>query len=327
MAWAYAAPLGIEAAIRNRVFDVLDGKPKTLDEVAESTHRSKRGLSALMDMLVGLELLAKTPDGKFTLTPESGSFLVSTKPGFVGGIFRHMSTHLIPRWLNLPEIVRTGEPAQKLEAGEDAAPFFADFVEDIAALSYPAAQTLARSLNIAKDDRSLSVLDLGAGSAVWSIALAEASPRVRVTCVDFPAVLDVTRRNAARHGLTERFKFVSGDLLEANFGTNHDLALLGHVLHSIGERSSRILLKRTFEALRPGGTVAIAEFLVNQDRSGPPGGLIFGVNMLINTSEGGTYSFEEIRGWLQDAGFENARTFEAPGPSPLILADRPDGRK
>ena len=47
------------------------------------------------------------------------------------------------------------------------------------------------------------------------------------------------------------------------------------------------------------------------------------VNMLVNTDEGDVFSFEEISSWLRRAGFENARTFAAPGPSPLILANKP----
>jgi hypothetical protein len=44
--------------------------------------------------------------------------------------------------------------------------------------------------------------------------------------------------------------------------------------------------------------------------------------MLVNTDEGDTYSFEEISGWLAEAGFTNPRTFDAPGPSPLVLANK-----
>jgi hypothetical protein len=121
----------------------------------------------------------------------------------------------------------------------------------------------------------------------------------------------------------DRLSVVPGDLLDAPFGSGYRAATLGHILHSEGETRSRILLRKTFEALAPGGTAAIAEFLVNQDRTGPIGGLIFGVNMLVHSREGGTYSFEEIGGWLREAGFVNVRTLDAPGPSPLILADRP----
>ena len=45
--------------------------------------------------------------------------------------------------------------------------------------------------------------------------------------------------------------------------------------------------------------------------------------MLVNTDNGNTYSFREISGWLGEAGFVDTRTFEASGPSPLILAVKP----
>jgi aminoglycoside/choline kinase family phosphotransferase len=52
--------------------------------------------------------------------------------------------------------------------------------------------------------------------------------------------------------------------------------------------------------------------------------LTWAVNMLVQTEEGDTFSFVEIDGWLRDAGFENPRLLENPGPSPLILANKPE---
>jgi ubiquinone/menaquinone biosynthesis C-methylase UbiE len=167
------------------------------------------------------------------------------------------------------------------------------------------------------------VLDLAAGSGVWSVALAQASEQVRVTAVDWPGVLDVTRRVAERHGLAGRYRFVAGDLLEADFGSGHQVATLGHILHSEGEERSRALLKKTHAALAPGGTAAIAEFLVNEERTAPPQALLFAVNMLVHTERGDAFSFGEIRGWLQVAGFAEVRTLDTPSASPLILATRP----
>lgn len=108
-----------------------------------------------------------------------------------------------------------------------------------------------------------------------------------------------------------------------DFGTGYNVATLGHILHSEGEPRSRRLLAKVFEALAPGGTIAIAEFLVNSDRNGPLNGLIFAVNMLVNTENGTTWSFEEISDWLCEVGFTNPRLLESPGPSPLILATKP----
>jgi len=323
MAWGYAPPLILEAAIRHRVFDVLDSAPKTLDELQRETGASKRGLSAIANVLVGLNLLAKDAQGRFSLTPESAAFLVSTKPGFQGGLLRHTSEDLIPKWLQLNQVVATGNPAQRVNQKETGGEFFRKFVNDIFPLSYPPAQFLARYLAIDPAHAPVRVLDLGAGSGVWGIALAQSSSSVHVTSVDWPEVIPVTRETVARFKLSDQFSFVEGDLLETEFGSNYNVVTIGQILHSEGIDRSRALLARCFQSLTSGGTIAIAEFLVNPDRTGPLNGLIFAVNMLVNTQNGGTYSFEEIASWLSDAGFANARTVESPGPSPLILATKP----
>ena len=322
-AWGYVPPLAIEAAIRHRVFDVLDDGPKTVAEVRRLTGASERGLAAIMNILVGLDFLAKDAAGAYRLTPESAAFLVSTKPGFQGGLIRHTSLQLLPRWLSLNDVVATGRPVKAVNQEADGGEFFQELVMDIFPMSYPAAQALGRELALGDEGGTVKVLDLAAGSGVWGIALAQASARVRVTAVDWPEVLPLTRKTVERFGLGDRFGYVAGDLLEADFGEGYGVATLGHILHSEGEERSRRLLAKVFRAMAPGGTVAIAEFLVNEDRTGPLTGLFFAANMLVNTENGGTYSFEEISGWLREAGFAKARTMDAPGPSPLILASKP----
>ena len=317
-AWGYAPTLILEAAIRHRVFDVLDTAPMTVTEVAKATGASTRGLSAIMNALVGLNFLAKAGDS-YSLTPESAAFLVSTKPSFQGGILRHASSQLIPNWLHINEVVKTGKPALSVNQEGDGSEFFKEFVVDILPMSFPSAQVLAQTLHL----NQASVLDLAAGSGVWGIALAQSSPEVRVTAVDWPDVIPTTQKTVARFNLSDRFTFVAGDLLSANFGTGHNVATLGHILHSEGEQRSKELLAKVFQALGSGGTIAIAEFLVNSDRTGPVASLFFAVNMLVNTDKGDTFSFEEISAWLTEAGFTNPRTIQAPGPSPLILATKP----
>jgi ubiquinone/menaquinone biosynthesis C-methylase UbiE len=321
--WGYAPPLILEAAIRHGIFDVLDNGAKTVEEVEDATGASARGLTAIMNALVGLELLTKDAQGRYALTPESAAYLVTAKPGFQGGMIFHCTEHLIPKWLRLNEIVASGKPVEAVNQQRSGGDFFSKFVEDIFPRSYGSAQALAAALDLNGARQPISVLDLAAGSGVWGIALAQKSQFVHVTAVDWPEVIAVTRKTVARFGLMKRFAFVAGDLLAADFGRNHAVATLGHILHSEGEERSRALLRRTFEALDPGGTVAVAEFLVNDERTEPLGGLLFAVNMLVNTENGDTYSFREISAWLSEAGFVNPRSLEAPGPSPLILATKP----
>jgi len=182
---------------------------------------------------------------------------------------------------------------------------------------------LAEHLRIEEAESEPSVLDIGAGSGVYSIPLALRSPRVRITAVDFPEVLEVTQRIAERYGIGDRLKTVAGDIGEVYFGSGYRVATIGQILHGHDAVRNRKLLEKTYAALAPGGVVAIADFLVEQDRSGPLRSLFFAANMLVNTEAGNTYSFEEVRDWLKDAGFEQVRTLDVPGPSPLILAIRP----
>ena len=321
MVWGFAPPLLLEAAIHHRVFDTLDGGPLLVEQLASRTNTSPRGLRIVLNALVGLEFLTRDATGRYALTPESAVFLVSSKPSFQGGIFRHVSSHLLPSWMDLKDIVRTGTPALRVDESKRGEDFFARFVEDIFPMSYPAAQALGKALNL--NGAAVKVLDLATGSGVWGIALAQQAANARVTAVDWEGVLPVTRRVAERFGVADRFTYVAGDILTADFGRGHDVATLGHILHSEGAERSRALLKRVSDALAPGGTIAIAEFVPDDDRSGPAGPLIFAVNMLVNTTAGDTFTFAEISRWLRDAGFENTRTLPAPGPSPLILATKP----
>ena len=92
---------------------------------------------------------------------------------------------------------------------------------------------------------------------------------------------------------------------------------------STGPRSPEGKAVSCFNALKSGGTIAIGEWLVNDERTEPLAGLIFAVNMLVHSEQGDTFSFNEIKSWLEAAGFKNAHTVEAPGPSPLVLATKP----
>lgn len=322
-AWGYAPPLVLEAAIRHRVFDVLDSGPMSLHQIHEATGASERGLTAILNFLVGLDFLRKDPEGNYSLAPESAAFLVSTKPGFQGGIIRHTSEQLLPNWLQLNRVVATGTPAISVNQQGPGSEFFHQFVNDIFPMSYSVAQELAGHLSLKDASGLVSVLDLAAGSGVWGIALAQSCEQVQVTAVDWPAVIPVTRATVDRFGLTDRFTFSEGDLREADFGSEHNIATLGHILHSEGVERSKALLQKTFLALAPGGIIAIAEFLVNADRTGPLNGLTFAINMLVNTDCGDTFSFKEISSWLTEAGFLDARTLPTHGPSPLILATKP----
>jgi ubiquinone/menaquinone biosynthesis C-methylase UbiE len=319
--FAYAPPLIIGTAVSNKVFDTLIDGPKTVDEVSKQAGASVRGLRAIMNALVGLELLSKNGQ-KYSLTPESEAFLVSNKPGTLAAFFPMNMKRLIPLWLNLHEIVRTGRPPEARNQEQEGTAFFSELVENIIPMSYACAQVLADHLKTGERTSATRVLDVAAGSGIWGIAFAQKSPQVRVTAVDWEGMIPTTKRITQKFGVAKQFDFIEGDIGEVDFGTGYDVATLGHILHSEGAERSRGLLKKIGRSLKSGGTIAIAEWLVNDERTEPLASLLFAVQMLVNTEHGDTFSFNEIKKWLDEAGFKDARTLDAPGASPLVLATK-----
>ena len=64
-------------------------------------------------------------------------------------------------------------------------------------------------------DRSLAIADAGTGSGCLAIALAHELPGASVTATDISNdALEVARRNAERHGVANRIRFIQADVLD-----------------------------------------------------------------------------------------------------------------
>jgi release factor glutamine methyltransferase len=80
----------------------------------------------------------------------------------------------------------------------------------------PDTETLVNEcLALAKPLTEPSVIDIGTGSGAIAVSVAKQHKGARVTATDIsPDALAVAQRNAAKHGVAERIRFLAGDLLE-----------------------------------------------------------------------------------------------------------------
>jgi SAM-dependent methyltransferase len=143
-------------------------------------------------------------------------------------------------------------------------------------------------------------LDLGGGPGTYGIALAKRG--IDVTLFDLPDTIEIAHEMIRKAGV-RNVTFRGGDFHFDDIGNGYDLALLSQVLHSHSPIENRALLGKVFDALAPKGTIAIHEFALAEDRASPIAGALFSVNMLVNTTEGRSYSPKEMSGWLMKAGF------------------------
>ncbi len=325
LAWGFGPTHVLSTALELDVFTLVASGRASLSEIAAANGASARGLRNLLNALVGFGLLTRSGDGdaaRFANSPDAEAFLVKGRPAYRGDFITFHSELHLRHWSRLTESVRSGKPVLAVDDPAQGLPFWEKLVGGLFGTNYPAARAVGEELRRVHGDGPLRVLDVAAGSGVWGIGVAHVAPNARVTAFDLAGTLELTRPIAAREQVQDRVELMPGDIRQDDFGSGYDAVILGHICHSEGAAQTRALLAKCARAIRPGGTLAIAEFLVDDDRRGTPQGLLFALNMLLLTTDGDTFSLAEFRQWLAQAGFRDVRTLAAPAPSPIILATR-----
>jgi SAM-dependent methyltransferase len=313
--WA-AAILG--AAARHGIFTALEGNPASAEDVAKKTQISLRGAQALLDGLTGLGLLTLV-QGRYQNTPEASAFLVKGKPSYFGGM-AEVFLEDFTTWKDLPEAAKTGLPVASNTSEVADNPFWHQLVPAIAALSLPVAQMAAQRLGIAKAG-AVSWLDVGGGSGVWSAVWLGLNKQAAGTQLDWPSVNKIGRGFVGNFGVGDRFHTIDGDFHTTDFGdAKYDYAIYAHIAHQDSPAENLATFRKFRKALKPGGTLVINDFILNDDRTGHPFALIFAAQMLVVSKNGFTYRQADYREWLREAGFHSVDILPTPTPATLVFA-------
>jgi len=288
----------ITAAAELDVFTALRNGPMTPAALAAELGADPRATTILLDALTSLELLTKQDDN-YSVAADAAELLSETSPKSILPMVRHIGVYL-RRWAQLAKVVRSGRPAERIpgilgEAGETAA-----FIGAMDNISRPiAAEVVGRlqPLNFTQ------LLDVGGASGTWTIAFLKVAPRAKATIFDLPDVIPMAKKRIAEAGLTDRVRLVAGDFYENDLPSGADLAWLGAIAHQNSREQNRSLFAKVNDALRKNGAVVIRDVVMEPSHTAPAAGALFAVNMLVGTSAGGTYSFDEYTEDLAAAGF------------------------
>lgn len=316
----------LNSALELGIFDAIHRGAHDLKEIAEKIKASQKGTRVLLNALVVMDFIRK--EGyKYYLTPESEFFFVSDKPTCLADFVMLHSEGIYSLWSHLSEAVKSGIGKRNNEP-EEKKRFYTRLVRGLFTLNYPLSWRLVEVLGINKVAQYLRILDVAAGSAPWSIAMAEANPDSRVTAVDFPEVLEVTKEYAKRHGLEEQFMYISGDVNELSFDEgNYDLAILGNICHSQGTEYTQKLFSKVYSCLRTEGEIIIIDTIPDEERSSPFFPVLFAVLMFLNTPDGDTFTFSQFKEYLLSAGFTNIRRLELSLQTSAVMGEKDDHMK
>jgi len=287
------------------LFTILTPTPLSAREVADRIGAKSRALTILLDALAALGFLVRRRE-TYQCTRSVSSFLSADGQDSVLPVILHMA-HLWSRWSRLTSVVQGSRVPEKEPVSSQDVDALGAF---IGAMDVIAGDLARRVVAAVHPDASRALLDVGGASGTYTLAFLRAVPEMKATLFDKPEVIEIARQRLGKEGILDRVTLIPGDFFQDELPHGHDLAFVSAIIHQNSPEQNLDLFINVFRSLRPGGRIVIRDHVMEPDRTRPREGAIFAVNMLLSTSGGNTYIFDEINAGLTQAGFVNIRLLQ-----------------
>lgn len=324
MAGAHAEARAIQVALKLGIFELLAQGSQAASAIADTLGTDRRATMLLANAMVALGLLEKH-EGNYRLSGAAGRYLVKSSPEYLGAMIL-FDEAIFPYWAKLEDSIRSGASARSPDMFQSAPEDTERFIRAMDSLTRGRgdAAWVADHLDLAG---IRTIADLGGGPGTYLAAILKQDLKIRGAIWDLPATLKVTRRILAEREpeLTARIELLEVDYLKAPLPGPVDAVFMSNIVHSEQEADNTTLMAKCFDAIAPGGLIALKDHVMNRDLTDPRAGAVFSLYLLL-TTRGRDYSFDEIAGWLTAAGFIDTKVHTLPNPpftSSLVTARRP----
>ena len=298
IALAYWESAALFAGVELDLFTAIARGHDTIASAAKAIGVSERNAERLMTALTGMTLLARNGE-HFTNAPDAARFLVKDSSRYAGPWMLFTK----PRW------ERFGRLAEHLRSRrENVLGAYTEFtVEDArryhaatSSIGFGAGRKFCRDVDLSQRH---TLLDLGGGSGAYSITAAKTWPQLRAIVFDLPPVAEVARGYIAENGVADRVSAMAGDFTRSDFPAGVDVVLMASNLPQYEPDLIRLVVRKAFAALQPGGEMHLVGETLHDDRSGPLSATLWGLNEAIQGSTGVAHSEADVRGYMTEAGF------------------------
>ena len=215
-------------------------------------------------------------------------------------------------WRQTPAFLLRGERFAQMDGPPEVREeVYTGVVSGLGAMFTEIARQLAERLG----GRPRHILDVGAGSGVWSLAMAERHPDTRVTALDLPDVLPNFERRAEAMNLRDRVATLPGNFHEVEVPAGRfDRIVLANILHLELPGPAAALVARAAAALAPGGEVVIIDVIGSDTPAGQRARAVYGLHLALRTRQGRAHPVAELRRWIEQAGVPSVEVIELEGP-------------
>lgn len=309
---AYATELLTAAVVHFDVFGQVAERPLSMDELGAQLGLAPRPANVLIVALRAMQLLQSDAGGRLAPSSVAREHLIAGGRFYVGDYLGLAADS--PGVLAMVDRLRTNRPA-----GAHAEPSGTAFIFREGTPSAMEQEASARRLTLGLAGRAKNVapvlaqrlelgdartlLDLGGGTGIYSIALVQRFNGLRAIVFDRPEVLKVADEMRREHGVADRVELAAGDMFHDPLPERVDAVLLSNVLHDWDVPECRTLVERSSAALAPGGQVLVHDVFLNDELDGPLAVALYSAS-LFSLTEGRAYSGAEYRALLAAAGLE-----------------------
>ena len=260
-------PQVLKYAINFKVFNCLS-EPTSAEEVAERLDTKTDPTSRFLDMLVVLGMITKKA-GKYVNTPLAEEYLVEGKTTYMGDMYVLMTDMNEKQIAQIPQGLKTGirETALDQAYPKDYWPRLTDIMArtERAMWSY---KFLTDVLEMPEFLSFRRMLDLGGSAGIFTIALVSRHPVLQGAVLDFPPVVEITKKIIQEYGLEDRIDILGADFTKDNIGSDYDLVWTSDCLNAASDKLEDIF-EKVYKSMNPGGICISQHLVMSKDGISP----------------------------------------------------------
>ncbi len=302
LAYSFRRSAVLFAALELELFDTLRETPLSPGELGERIGAAPDRLRRLLDALTLLGFLRRN-GGAYAVKDEWLRLTDPQREDNLQARYAH-AAKLSRNWTRIADSLRADRrvrdlPESTLPENEDR---IRAFHRSLGSRTHRLFSEIAESLAVKGPVR---ILDLGGGFGDACRPFLERDPKSTAVLFENAETIAQARPHMERLGFGGRMDYVAGDFLHDPLPAGFDLLIVSNILHIYGEATNLRLLEALHKAANPGGLLLARDITIDEDRTGPASGVLFALNMAINTDEGDAYPRSAVRRWLEQSGWSS----------------------
>jgi len=309
-----AGALGYQAlstAVRLNLFNTLQERPSTLQELTQTLNCQERGLKHLLNALDGIGYVVQK-NGRYHNTAMTEKWFTDGMMLDLNNAITCWDAFLRDLWPHAPEVIQSGERPYN----------FYNYTDSQPGLTHAHQQMMFGNANLNAPDVAkrvklpagpMRLLDVGGGHGAYTIHFCQAYPNLQATILDSASALKTAKQHVEAARLDGRIQLQPADIWQIDWGQDYDLILLFNFIHHYDQETNVKLLHKVYEALKPGGQVAIFDQVESKQLGSAISSLLQLISLMYYLfADGRIFSRDEMNQMLGAAHFSNVQIFTTP---------------